>query len=70
LREWPADHVERRPVDGLVPSARNARLHTEAHVRQIAARQRREQQTSEDNVLLGDGYRRSIEHAPLTRFWA
>jgi DNA modification methylase len=35
--DWAADHVERRPTASLVPSARNARLHSEAHVREIAA---------------------------------
>ena len=34
---WPADKVERRPVAGLVPYARNARQHTDAQVAQIAA---------------------------------
>src|SRR5215217_5260515 len=34
---WPADKVERRPVDRLIPHARNARTHTEAQVDQIAA---------------------------------
>lgn len=36
-RPWPADRVERRPVDGLVGYARNARLHSEAQIEQIAA---------------------------------
>jgi len=34
---WPADHVERWPVDCLVPYARNARTHSGAQVAQIAA---------------------------------
>ncbi len=34
---WPADKVERRPVASLVPSARNARLHSDAQVAEIAA---------------------------------
>jgi DNA modification methylase len=34
---WPADAVERRPIEGLVPYARNARTHNEAQVAQIAA---------------------------------
>lgn len=34
---WPADRVERRPVDDLVPYARNSRAHTEEQVEQIAA---------------------------------
>lgn len=35
--QWPADKVERRPVSGLAPYARNARTHSEAQVAQIAA---------------------------------
>jgi hypothetical protein len=35
--EWPADKVERRPVDALIPYARNARTHSEEQVAQIAA---------------------------------
>jgi ParB-like chromosome segregation protein Spo0J len=34
---WPADAVERRAVASLVPNARNARLHTETQIEQIAA---------------------------------
>jgi DNA modification methylase len=34
---WPADQVERRPVSGLIPYARNARTHSDAQVAQIAA---------------------------------
>ena len=37
MGSWPADKVERRPVAGLVPYARNARQHTDAQVAQIAA---------------------------------
>jgi hypothetical protein len=36
-KQWPADNVERRKVADLVPYARNARTHSEAQVRQIAA---------------------------------
>jgi DNA modification methylase len=35
--DWPADRVERRTVDSLVPYARNARTHSPAQVAQIAA---------------------------------
>ena len=35
--EWPADKVERWPLDRLVPYARNARTHDDAQVAQIAA---------------------------------
>ena len=34
---WPADAVERHPLAGLVPYARNARTHSDAQVAQIAA---------------------------------
>ena len=34
---WPADEARRWAVDRLVPSARNARTHTDAQVAQIAA---------------------------------
>ncbi|TPV96132.1 MAG: site-specific DNA-methyltransferase [Myxococcales bacterium FL481] len=35
--DWPASKVEMRPVDQLVPSARNARTHSPAQIDQIAA---------------------------------
>src|SRR3954463_5791197 len=35
--EWPADQIERRSVDALIPHARNARTHSEAQIDQIAA---------------------------------
>lgn len=35
-RQWPADQVTRRPVADLVPSARNARTHSDAQITQIA----------------------------------
>lgn len=34
---WPADAVERRAADSLIPYARNARTHSEEQVAQIAA---------------------------------
>ena len=34
---WPADKIERRKVDDLVPYARNARTHSNEQVMQIAA---------------------------------
>ena len=40
-RPWPASKVEFRNVDDLVPSARNARLHSDAQVTQIAASMQR-----------------------------
>jgi hypothetical protein len=35
--EWPADRVERRGLASLIPSARNARTHSDAQVAQLAA---------------------------------
>jgi DNA modification methylase len=35
--EWPADKVERRQVDSLIPYARNARTHSPEQICQIAA---------------------------------
>src|SRR6056297_7823 len=35
--KWPADKVERRAIDSLVPYARNARTHSDEQVAQIAA---------------------------------
>lgn len=35
--EWPADKVERRSVDSLIPYARNSRTHSDEQVAQIAA---------------------------------
>lgn len=40
MHPWPADHVERWPLDRLVPYARNARTHGPAQVDQIAASMR------------------------------
>jgi hypothetical protein len=36
-RPWPADKVERWPIDRLIPYAKNARTHTDAQVAAIAA---------------------------------
>ena len=36
-RPWPADRVERWPIERLIPYANNARLHTEADLDKIAA---------------------------------
>lgn len=38
--KWPADRIERRPIDALIPYARNARTHSDAQVAQIAASMR------------------------------
>lgn len=37
FNSWPADKVERWPIDRLVPYARNARTHTDEQVGQVAA---------------------------------
>jgi len=37
MKAWPADRVERRPLNTLIPYARNARTHSEEQVAQIAA---------------------------------
>ena len=36
-RSWPADRVERWPIERLVPYANNARLHSEADLNKLAA---------------------------------
>ena len=35
-RAWPADQVERWPIERLTPYANNARLHSEADLDKIA----------------------------------
>jgi hypothetical protein len=40
MQPWPADHVERWPLERLVPFARNARTHSAGQVDQIAASMR------------------------------
>jgi ParB-like chromosome segregation protein Spo0J len=35
--DWPADRVERRPLNELIPAARNSRTHSDEQVAQIAA---------------------------------
>jgi ParB-like chromosome segregation protein Spo0J len=37
---WPADKVSRVPIDQLIPYARNARVHSDAQVAQLAASMR------------------------------
>src|SRR5215470_17544880 len=36
-RPWPADRLERWPIERLIPYANNARIHTEADLAKIAA---------------------------------
>ena len=40
MKDWPADKVERRRIDSLIPYARNARTHSDEQVAQIAASMR------------------------------
>lgn len=37
MKNWPADKVERRSIDELIPYARNSRTHSEEQISQIAA---------------------------------
>ena len=37
MKDWPADQIERRKVDDLIPYARNARTHSDEQVAQLAA---------------------------------
>jgi len=37
IKDWPADKVERRAVEALIPYARNARTHSDSQVAQLAA---------------------------------
>ena len=39
-KKWPADSVERRPIDSLIPYARNSRTHSDEQIAQIAASMR------------------------------
>lgn len=40
MNNWPADSVERRPIEALIPYARNSRTHSDEQVAQIAASMR------------------------------
>lgn len=37
MNNWPADRVNRRPIADLVPYARNARMHSDEQIDQLAA---------------------------------
>ena len=37
MKDWPANKIERRKVDDLIPYARNARTHSDEQVAQLAA---------------------------------
>jgi hypothetical protein len=36
IKDWPADQVERRAVDSLIPYANNARTHSDKQIEQLA----------------------------------
>ncbi|MEX3635975.1 ParB N-terminal domain-containing protein [Paraburkholderia sp. BR14320] len=40
VRRWPADQVERWPLERIIPDARNSRTHSDAQIAQIAASMR------------------------------
>ncbi|MFN3347347.1 site-specific DNA-methyltransferase [Pseudorhodoplanes sp.] len=69
---WPADRLERRPIDVLVPYARNARTHSEAQVDQIAASIREWGWTTpvliteENTIIAGHGRVRAARKLGLT----
>lgn len=60
-RVWPADEVKRRKVADLIPYARNARMHSDAQISQIAASIREWGWTNpvlvdeDDNIIAGHG---------------
>ena len=67
LKSWPADQVERWPLARIKPYPRNARLHSDEQVAQIAASMKKFGVTTpllvdEDGVLIfGHGRRRAAE---------
>jgi hypothetical protein len=80
---WPALNVERRALGSLVPYARNARLHSEAQVVQIAASMREWGWTqpilvSEDDTIIAGhgrvlaGLKLGLDEAPVmvARGWS
>ncbi|OYD64838.1 UNVERIFIED_ORG: ParB-like nuclease family protein [Burkholderia sp. CF145] len=80
---WPALNIERRPLASLVPYARNARLHSDAQINQIAASMREWGWTqpilvSEDGMIIAGhgrvlaGLRLGLDDAPVmvARGWS
>jgi hypothetical protein len=71
MRPWPADKVERWSLDRIKPYPRNARLHSEEQVEQIAASMRKFGVTApvlvdEDGVLIfGHGRLRAAQKLGL-----
>lgn len=72
LTGWPADRLERRLIDVLVPYARNARTHSEGQVDQIAASIREWGWTTpvliteENTIIAGHGRVRAARKLGLT----
>src|SRR6478752_8928009 len=71
-RPWPADQVERWPIDRLIPYANNARLHSEADIDKLAAAIRKWGWTTpvlvdeEGNLLAGHGRIAAAPRAGVT----
>jgi ParB-like chromosome segregation protein Spo0J len=71
-QHWPADHVERWPLERLVPFARNARTHSAAQVDQIAASMREWGWTNpvlvdeEGTIIAGHGRVEAVRKLRLT----
>ena len=71
-RPWPADRVERWPIERLIPYANNARLHTEADLDKLAAAIRKWGWTTpvlvdeEGNLLAGHGRIAAAPRAGVT----
>jgi DNA modification methylase len=71
-RSWPADRVERWPIERLVPYANNARLHSEADLNKLAAAIRKWGWTvpvlvdEEGNLLAGHGRVAAAPRAGVT----
>jgi hypothetical protein len=53
--EWPADQVERWPIDRLIPYAKNSRTHSEAQIAQLAASLKEWGWTMRPQDTFGDG---------------
>src|SRR6266850_2688449 len=71
-RPWPADRVERWPIERLTPYANNARLHSEADLDKLAAAIRKWGWTTpvlvdeEGNLLAGHGRIAAAPRAGVT----
>src|SRR5467141_4570030 len=71
-RPWPADRIERWPIERLIPYANNARLHSEADLDKLAAAIRKWGWTmpvlvdEEGNLLAGHGRVAAAPRAGVT----